>query len=98
MFFSSPRASVYHTVSRLDGAFKQWRAEAARRAHLRSTLVSALLHWSNLSAAKAFSWWKEWALSRAALHRCVDESIQTQPHPARCQLLMPGGCWPHDSH
>ncbi len=60
---------MFHTVSRLDGAFKSWRTEAARRARLRAALVAALTHWSQLSAAKAFAWWKEWALARAALHR-----------------------------
>jgi hypothetical protein len=66
---AAARAEVYCTVSRLEGSLKGWRAEAARRTRLRGALVSALLHWSHLSAAKAFAWWKEWALSRAALHR-----------------------------
>lgn len=47
-----PRAVVYHSVSRLEGTFKGWRQEAARRAHLRSVLIRSLLHWSNLNTAK----------------------------------------------
>ena len=46
------RATVYHTVSRLDGTFKAWRQEAARRGRLRSMLLSALTHWSTLNTAK----------------------------------------------
>jgi len=46
-----------------------WSAEASRRIHLRQVLSTSLHRWSQLTLARAFEQWKDWALRAASLHR-----------------------------
>lgn len=62
-------AAAHSTVRRQQQVLAAWRAGAAARARLRRLLAGSVQRWSQLAVSRAFMQWKDWALSKASLHR-----------------------------